>query len=140
LSRWCAPVVSDNALADFAIAPRWAQDGMPDWVDRTDPTDQNANSIGCGMAFSSWLLSSGVSLELIAQSMVHLGAGKTLADLYAMVTGEEPTRAWPAFKVAITRLAGGVTSDDPLARDCAGFDVSGLSHVLAAPATVPPTL
>jgi hypothetical protein len=32
LSRWCAAVVGGNALSDFATAPRWAQDGMPNFV------------------------------------------------------------------------------------------------------------
>jgi len=43
LSRWCAAVVGSNALADFATAPLWAQDGMPNWVDQTEQTDQDAN-------------------------------------------------------------------------------------------------
>ena len=62
LSRWCAAVVASNALSDFATAPSWAQAGMPDWVDQTEPTDQDADSTGCGMAFMSWLLSQGHSL------------------------------------------------------------------------------
>lgn len=37
LSRWCAAVVGNNALSDFATAPTWAQDGMPDYVSQTDP-------------------------------------------------------------------------------------------------------
>ena len=50
-------MISNNALADFATAPQWARDGMPDYVIQTDPTDQNADSTGCGMAFLSWLSS-----------------------------------------------------------------------------------
>jgi len=46
LSRWCAAVVGNNALADFATAPQWACDGMLDWVDKTEDTDQDADSIG----------------------------------------------------------------------------------------------
>ncbi len=63
LSRWCAASVSNNALADFATAPQWAQDGEPDFVNQTDNTDQNADSTGCGMAFLSWLMSQGYTLE-----------------------------------------------------------------------------
>src|SRR6202030_4797243 len=59
LSRWCAAAVSNNALADFTTAPTWAQDGMPDFVNKTDPTDQNADSTGCGMAFLSWMMNQG---------------------------------------------------------------------------------
>ena len=51
LSRRCAAVIGNNALADFATAPQWYQDGEPDYVNQTDPTDQNADSTGCGMAF-----------------------------------------------------------------------------------------
>src|ERR1700739_489264 len=54
LSRWCAAVIGNNALADFATAPTWVADGMQDFVDRTDNSDQNPDSTGCGMAFLSW--------------------------------------------------------------------------------------
>src|SRR5882762_1359626 len=82
LSRWCAAVIGNNALGDFATAPTWARDGMPNFVNKTDPTDQNADSTGCGMAFLSWMLSQGYSLNKIAQALVALGAGGTLAQLY----------------------------------------------------------
>src|SRR5271166_6191126 len=73
LSRWCANVIGSNALADFVTAPQWAQDGFPDFVNQTDPTDQDADSIGCGMAFLSWLMSQGHTLDQIAQEMVESG-------------------------------------------------------------------
>jgi hypothetical protein len=113
LSRWCAAAVSNNALADFATAPTWAADGMPNWVDRTDPTDQDADSTGCGMAFLSWLLSQGHTLPQIAQPMVALGDSGTLAQLYAQLTGKSAGTAWTAFRAAVQALPGGVTSDDP---------------------------
>jgi len=113
LSRWCAAVVGNNALADFATAPQWAQDGMPDYVDTTDPTDQNADSIGCGMAFLSWLMSQGHGLGTIAPAMVALGASGTLAQLYANLTSDSASNAWPNFQTAIQGLSNGVTSDDP---------------------------
>lgn len=113
LSRWCAAVVGGNALADFATAPTWAQDGMPNWVDRTEPTDQNADSTGCGMAFLSWILSQGHSLAEVAQAMVALGDGGTLAQLYQELTGQPGRSAWSTFTAAINGLPGGVASDDP---------------------------
>ena len=113
LSRWCAMVVGANALADFATAPEWVNDGMPNWVDRTAPTDGDHDSTGCGMAFLSWLLSQNHSLSQIAQAMVGLGDAGTLADLYAQLSGDATGNAWPAFKAAIDALAGGVTTDDP---------------------------
>jgi hypothetical protein len=65
LSRWCAAVIGSNALADFATAPQWAQDGMANWVDQTEQTDRGPDSTGCGMAFLSWLLSQGHSLSQV---------------------------------------------------------------------------
>jgi hypothetical protein len=113
LSRWCAAVVSSNALSDFATAPTWAQSGMPNWVDQTEQTDENAVSTGCGMAFISWLLSQGHHLSQIAQAMVGLGDSGTLAALYAELTGDAASNAWPEFQAAVQALPGGVTNDDP---------------------------
>jgi hypothetical protein len=113
LSRWCAAVVGSNALSDFATAPVWAQDGMANWVDLTQPTDQGSDSTGCGMAFLSWVLSQGHSLAEVAQAMVALGDSGTLAQLYGQVTGNPATAAWAQFTAAINALPGGVTSDDP---------------------------
>ena len=115
LSRWCAAVISNNALADFATAPQWWNDGMPDFVNQTDPTDQDADSTGCGMAFLSWLMSEGHSLDQIAQTMVTLGDAGTLAQLYARLTSDMASNAWPAFQAAVEALPGGVTTDDPFA-------------------------
>src|ERR1700693_505026 len=113
LSRWCAAQIGNNALSDFATAPTWAQDGMPDFVDKNDPTDQNADSTGCGMAFLSWLQSQGYSLAKVAPAMVALGATGTLAQLYANLTSSPASNAWPAFQSALKALPNGVTSDDP---------------------------
>jgi hypothetical protein len=113
LSRWCTIVIGNNALADFATAPQWAQDGMQNYVDETDNTDQNPDSTGCGMAFSSWLMSKGHKLDQIAQAMVKLGDSGTLAQLYANLTQDDATNAWPAFQAAVNALPNGVTNDDP---------------------------
>jgi hypothetical protein len=113
LSRWCAAVVGGNALSDFATAPRWAQDGMPNYVDQTAPTDQDADSTGCGMAFLSWLMSQGQALNTIAPAMVAFGDRGTLAQLYGNLTGDVASKAWPTFLAAVQALPGGVTNDDP---------------------------
>ena len=113
LSRWCAATVSNNALSDFATAPQWAQDGEPDFVNKTDSTDQNADSTGCGMAFLSWLMSQGYTLDKIAPAMVALGDAGTLAQLYANLTSDAAADAWPKFQSAIQALPNGVNSDDP---------------------------
>jgi hypothetical protein len=113
LSRWCAAAVSNNALSDFATAPQWAQDGMPDFVNQTDPTDQSADSTGCGMAFLSWLMSQSYTLNRIAPTMVSLGDSGTLAQLYSNLTSDLASNAWQNFQAAIQTLPNGVTSDDP---------------------------
>jgi hypothetical protein len=115
LSRWCAAVIGNNALSDFTTAPQWAQDGMPDYVNQTDPTDQNADSTGCGMAFLSWLMSQGYGLGQIAPAMVSLADSGTLAQLYANLTSDAASNAWPNFQAAIQNVGGAsaVTNDDP---------------------------
>ena len=109
LSRWCAASVSNNALADFATAPTWFANGMTNWIDKTDPTDQNPDSTGCGMAFISFLLSKGHKLSEIAYQMVKLGTGGTFAQLYSALNYSAGT-AWSDFLAA---LPAPVTSDDP---------------------------
>ena len=118
LSRWCAAVVSKNALADFATAPAWAQKGMPDYVDRTESTDQDAVSTGCGMAFLSWLQSLGITLKQIAPAMVKLGTAGTFAQLYAGVSGDSQANAWPNFHAAAKALPG-IVNDDPFGKGAA---------------------
>ena len=127
LSRWCAMATSNNAiLPQFLSAPVWAKAGFPNWVDRTDPTDQNYNSTGCTMAFLSWIQSFGhslsssnlnisaSSLSLIAQTMVRLGDSGTLAMLYTALYGDVATNAWPKFIAAVKALpAPGIVNDDP---------------------------
>jgi hypothetical protein len=115
LSRWCASSTSNNALADFATAPDWAQSGTPDFVNNMDPTDQNAVSIGCGMAFISWLLSKRYTLPQIAQQMVTDGDPGTFAALYGALTGDDPANAWPNFINDVNALPNGVNSDNPFA-------------------------
>ena len=113
LSRWCAAATSNNALADFATAPGWAQSGMPDFVNVTEPTDRNPISTGCGMAFISWMISQGSTLAQIAPAMASLGDAGTLAQLYSQLSGNPASDAFPNFLAAVQNLPNGVTSDDP---------------------------
>ena len=112
LSRWCAIVVGNNALADFATAPAWAQKDMPDFVNKSDGTDQNEISTGYGMAFLSWLQKLGYALNTIAPAMVTLGTKGTLAQLYAKLTSGPAADAWPKFLSAAKALPQ-IASDDP---------------------------
>ena len=120
LSRWCAAAIGHNALADFATGPAWVQGGMQDFVNTTASTDQDAASTGCGMVFLSWLqgppATTGLlryGLDKIAQAMVTLGDAGTLAALYAQLTGDAASHAWPKFRAAVQNLPQGVTDDDP---------------------------
>ena len=124
LSRWCAAEVGGNALADFATAPAWAQAGMPDFVNKTDPTDQNAISTGCGMVFLSWLRSLGFPLGKIAPAMVKLGTSATFARLYATLTSAPQTQGWPKFLAAAKALPK-IVNDDPFATPGSGTAASG---------------
>jgi hypothetical protein len=120
LSRWCAAVNCNNALADFATAPTWFAEGMPDFVNQTGSTDNDVYGVGCGMAFLSWLISNGHRMSSIAQTMVALGDAGTLAQLYARLTKDSAANAWPNFTTAVQALPNGVTTDDPfgeVARD-----------------------
>ncbi len=132
LSRWCAAVIGNNALSDFATAPQWAHDGMPDFVNKTDPTDQNADSTGCGMAFLSWLQSQGFTLTKIAQTIVSLKDAGTLAQLYASLTSKPASQALPAFLDAVKALKGGVTSDDPFGTGVQSGQLSQVTPLTAA--------
>ncbi|HQU41531.1 MAG TPA: hypothetical protein PK867_01910 [Pirellulales bacterium] len=91
---------------------------MPDYVDQTEPTDQDPDSIGCGMAFLSCLMSLGQTLSAIAQAMVSLGDSGTLAQVYGQLTGDATGNAWQKFLAAVEALSGGVTSDDPFGHAC----------------------
>jgi hypothetical protein len=88
---------------------------MANYVDQTKPTDQDADSTGCGMAFLSWMMSQGYGLDKITPAMVSLGDAGTLAQLYANLTSDAAANAWPNFQAAIQNLPNGVTSDDPFA-------------------------
>ena len=83
------------------------------------------------MAFLSWLMSQGHGLDQIAPAMVSLGDSGTLAQLYANLTGDSASNAWPNFQAAVQALPNGVTTDDPFG---AAVQPSQLAHL--APWTV----
>jgi hypothetical protein len=131
LSRWCAMLVGNNALADFTSVSTWVHDGEANWVNRTEGTDQHYDSIGCGMAFLSWLQKLGHALPTIAQEMVKLGNAGTLEALYASVTGDAAAHAWTKFRAALAGAGVSLTTDDP-------FGAMGQSP--PPPSTATPTL
>jgi hypothetical protein len=111
LSRFLAELLSggpDGALTAFATGPAWDQDGRPDWIDATEPTDQNPVSIGCGLVYLYWMLSKGFTAAQITQAGCSDG---TLASNYTALTGA--TTAWADFMAAVNGLSGPITSDNP---------------------------
>ena len=126
LSRWCAAVIGNNVLSDFATAPTWQQDNMPNWVDQTEGTDGDPDSTGCGMAFISWLMSQGYTLSQIAQAMVQRGANGTLAELYSNLGAGSSNNAWNNFMSAVQTLPGPIASDDPFG---GGAQLAQLAHI-----------
>ena len=130
LSRWCAMLIGNNALADFTSVPTWVQDREPNWVNKTEDTDQDYLSIGCGMAFLSWLQKLGHPLPTIAQEMVKLGNAGTLEALYASLTGDAGRHAWPKFKAALAGAGVSLTTDDP-------FGAMGPSPPTSTPTPTP---
>jgi hypothetical protein len=112
LSRWCAMEASGNALSDFATAPSWQANGAKDYVSTVDPTDQNPDSTGCGMAFISYLIHRGVTLQTVAQTMVRLGDTGTLAQLYEALLMGPASDAYTLFIRDVNALPPIIT-DDP---------------------------
>jgi hypothetical protein len=84
LSRFGAELASPGALDDFATVPTWLNGGRVDWINHSDPTDLNAVSTGCALAFIYWLnVIGGHSPLYICQN-----PGVTMADTYKSLTGD----------------------------------------------------
>jgi hypothetical protein len=112
LSRFLAELLSGGAggaLAAYATGPRWYQDGRPNWIDATEPTDQNVDSTGCGIVYLYWMMSLGFTAAQITQAGCPDG---TLASNYTAVAGTGKN-AWTDFSAAVSALPSGVPSDNP---------------------------
>ncbi len=78
--------------ADFISSGVWLSlNPRPNFVDHTDPTDTNYNSIGCAVLFLNWLR---FQLNHSWAQIVSSG-GATLAQTYKNLTGK--TTAWADF-------------------------------------------
>jgi hypothetical protein len=105
LSRFCAEVETTKGTLDgFATGPAWATAGFPDWVSRTDTTDQSAASTGCAIVYIYWMRSLGYAIPRLVQA-----AGATLAVNYQTLTGK--TTAYQDLVAAVRGRT--VTTDDP---------------------------
>ena len=111
LSRFLAELLSggpDGSLSDFATGPAWDQAGRPNYIDATEPTDQDPVSTGCGIVYLYWMLSKGYTAAQITQAGCPDGS---LASNYQALTGA--ATAWADFSAAVNALPGRITSDNP---------------------------
>ena len=105
LSRFCSEQETPaGTLIGFETGPAWAQAGFPDWVTKTEQTDQNAVSTGCAIVYIYWM----VSLEFTIPQIVQ-AAGATLSANYQKLTGK--AAAYQDLLSAVQKLS--VTSDNP---------------------------
>jgi hypothetical protein len=105
LSRFCAEQETPARTLDaFVTGPGWAQAGFPDWVSRTEKTDQSAVSTGCAIVYIYWMRSLGFTTPQIVRA-----AGATLSGNYQTLTGK--TTAYQDLLAAVKDLT--VTSDNP---------------------------
>ncbi|HEV3313237.1 MAG TPA: hypothetical protein VG815_22230 [Chloroflexota bacterium] len=96
----------------FVSAPVWLDQGRPDFVNQTDPTDTNYLSIGCSVLFLNWLR---FQLGQGWQQIIAAG-GPTLADTYHNLG--LPGVGWTAFVAQIDTMfppgqPSGLTNDNP---------------------------
>jgi hypothetical protein len=91
LSRVLATERYPQSLDGFASASSWLDGGRPDWVTRTEPTDQDYVSIGCATLFLNYLR---YQLNCGWDRIVQAG-GTTLAQTYESLTGR--TDAFQTF-------------------------------------------
>jgi hypothetical protein len=83
--------------ADFISSDVWLSlNPRPNFVDHTDPTDTNYNSIGCSVLFLNWLR---FQLNHSWTQIISSG-GATLAQTYKGLTGK--TTAWADFSSFIS--------------------------------------
>jgi hypothetical protein len=93
-----------DTLNAFATGPAWDQAGRPDWIDKTEPTDQDAVSTGCGMIFFYWMRALGFAVPQFVQA-----GGATLSANYRALTGKDT-----AYRDLLTALSGvTINSDNP---------------------------
>jgi hypothetical protein len=108
LSRYCAEQETPPGTLDaFATGPAWDQAGRPDWIGRTEQTDTDGVSTGCGIVYIYWMLSLGFSASKITQA-----GGATFAANYQTLTNK--TTAFADLLAALKGMT--ITSDNPFAK------------------------
>ena len=105
LSRFCAEQATPaGTLSGFATGPAWDQAGRPDWISKTEQTDGDDVSTGCGIVYIYWMLSLGFSAAKVTQA-----GGATLSANYKALTGKDN-----AYTDVLAALKGvTISSDNP---------------------------
>lgn len=113
LSRAHAELLYPGALDDYETASAWLDSVRADWVNTSNPTDQDDLSNGCSVLFLNWLFALGFTWPDITQA-----GGATLAATYKILTQLSKTTAWQDFNAAVNQRwpigrPSGVTVDNP---------------------------
>jgi hypothetical protein len=72
---------------------QWLNGGRPDFISKTDPTDQNFVSFGCGILFINYLVH---QLGFDLKTVIKAG-GDTFAETYHRLTGKPANSAFGTF-------------------------------------------
>lgn len=115
LSRVFAEMQCPNTLMGYETAPLWINSDREDFITKTDPTDLNPLSTGCGVAFIYFLY---YQLGVNWFKIVASGAS-TLEETYHKATGK--TGGYAAMTEVINRKYppgtkypdNGINSDNP---------------------------
>jgi len=97
---------------NFVSAPVWLDNGRPDWVNNTEPTDRDYVSIGCSVLFLNWLR---YQLHFSWAEIIAAGA-PTLSQTYTNLTGRNDALARFANLLQAHFPVGtpsGLTNDNP---------------------------
>ena len=107
LSRYCAEIdTPPGSFPSWGITgPSWVQAGYPDWVTKTEQTDQDYVSVGCAILYIYYMRSLGYTTQAVVQA-----GGATLAANYQTLCGAKT--AYADLKAAVKALAP-IGTDNP---------------------------
>jgi hypothetical protein len=106
LSRFLGENAPPGVIPTWGVTvPSWVGAGYPDWVSKTEATDQNYVSTGCAVAYLYWMRYQGFTISQITQA-----GGATLSANYKTLTGK--TTAYNDLVAAMKALPS-VTTDNP---------------------------
>lgn len=103
----------------------WLKNGMNNWVDSVDPA-VSTEALGCSMAFISYLIHQGLTLEAIEDASPP---GTTPAQAYQTLNQGMADQAWSVFSGVLRALGSRVTSSDPFSMMQSAHRVRPINHV-----------